>query len=150
MSCYFSVYICDACKQQVPIGWMGLELNLTVACCTACSDSFRVHPKTGETLLNSTQSHSLVVFGKKSVEVSSKKGRIKKMVSQAAWIDSGIRIPVHEDIVQRGDDLYLVYTLIFDDIDCPSCQTTGSLVEYTDYVKNCPQCKVGTMSEYDL
>jgi hypothetical protein len=150
MSCYFSVYRCNDCSHQISIGWIDLAMNRTIAFCTACSDSFHIHPEPSETLLNSNKPHSLFVYGKKWVEVSSKKGRMKKMVSEDAWVDSGLRIPIHEDIAQRGDELYLVYTLTFDDIYCPICQTKGSLVEYTDYVKTCPQCKVGKMSEYDL
>jgi transcription elongation factor Elf1 len=150
MSCYFSTYRCNDCNHQVLIGWIDIELNRTITFCTSCSDSFEIYPEEGETLLDSNKPHRLFVDGKKWVEVSSKKGRIKKRILQKARIDSGLRIPIHEDIAQRGDERYFVYTFIFDDIDCPSCQTKGSLVEYKDYVKTCPQCKVGTMSEYDL
>lgn len=150
MSCYFSTYRCDACNYQVLIGWIDIELNYTIAFCKSCSESFHIHPEPGETVLSSNTPHHLSVYGKQWVEVSSKAGRIKKTISEKAWVDSGLRIPIHEDISQRGDELYLFYTFIFDDINCPSCQTKASLVEYTDYVKTCPKCKVGTMSEYDL
>jgi hypothetical protein len=150
MSCYFSTYRCNDCNHQVSVGWIDIELDRSVAFCTTCSDSFHIYSEVGEVLLASNKPHRLFVEGEKWVDVSSKKGRIKKRVLQKDWVDSGLRIPVHEDIAQRGDELYVVYTFIFDNIDCPSCQTKGSLVEYTDYVKTCPQCKVGKMSEYEL
>jgi hypothetical protein len=99
----------------------------------------------GEEQHNSNQPYTLVIRGKTWIEVSSKKGRIKKTVSQDAWIDSGIRIPVHEDIVEWGNDFRIVYNLVFDDVSCPTCQTKGSLLEYFDYVQHCPHCKTGRM-----
>ena len=150
MSCYFSIYVCDLCQYRVPIGLMGIELNRTVAFCTSCSASFDIYPEPEETLLANHKPHRLFVFGSQRVEVSSKKGRIKKTVLEKAWVDSGLRIPIREDIREREDDLYLVYSFIFDDVHCPNCQTKGSLVEDCVYVKTCPKCHVGTMSEHEL
>ncbi|MFM7600703.1 MAG: hypothetical protein ACKO7R_05815 [Pseudanabaena sp.] len=149
MSSYFSIYTCERCKHLVSIGFIGKESNRTVAICNICAESFYVYPEQGEEVNNSNQPHKIYVRGKKWVEVSSKKGRIKKTVSQDAWIDIGIRIPVQEDIILKENNLHIVYKLVFDNVECPNCKTKGSLVDYLDYVEHCPKCK-GKMIESEL
>ena len=149
MSVYFSVYTCESCNYQVPLGFIGKEQNRTIAICKACTYHFHVYPDEGEKVVSSNKPHKIYVRGKKWVEVSSKKGRIKKNIYQDAWLDIGTRIPVNENVVLRGENLHILYSLAFDDVNCPNCQVKGSLVDYVDYLEHCPICK-GKMSESEL
>jgi hypothetical protein len=141
----FYAYFCDRCQHSQILGFVGREFNRTLAICRNCSEQFYLIPEAGEELNNSSKPYQLLLWGKKWVDVSSKKGRIQKKVLQAAFVDSGIRIPVSEDIVQRGSELHLVYDLVFDEVSCPTCHRQGSLIEYWKYHPTCDRCKVGIM-----
>ncbi|MGI0495297.1 hypothetical protein ACN4EG_26255 [Alkalinema pantanalense CENA528] len=140
-----TVLFCDHCHYSVPIGWVGKECNRTIVICTKCTRSFYICPADGEQLYHSNQPYQLVIRGKQWEAVSSKKGRIKKQVLRETWIDSGIQIPVHEDVILVEERLRMVYEFIFDQVPCPNCHAQGTLAEYQQYYLSCPSCKIGQM-----
>lgn len=136
---------CDHCPHSVTIGWVGQGWNRTIALCRECDRWFFICPAPGETLNQSHHPYWIIVRGKQWVEVTSKKGRIKKQVSQEDWVDSGIRVPVQEEAILEGEKIRILYDLVFDQVHCPHCNAKGSLMEYQKYYHLCPVCNIGTL-----
>ncbi len=139
MSVYFELYTCRDCKHSVTIGFVG-QSHMTPVFCSACQTSFSLQAPVGETLFQSSIAHTLYSFGKKEIESQSKKGRVKNKRRVPGWIDTGLEVPIHEDISQSGEQLFLTYTPIFEQVTCPSCQEMSTLMSYQDYVEHCRQC----------
>jgi hypothetical protein len=141
----FTSLLCDCCHYEIGIGWVGKECNKTVVICSECSHDFYIYPAPGEELYNSNQPYQILIRSKKWEEVISKKGRVKKQVLRDTWINSGIRIPIHEAAVLVGESLQIRYEFVFDQVHCLNCNAQGSLVEYKKYYQTCPNCKIGQM-----
>ena len=76
-----------------------------MAFCAACAQSFRVAAAPGERLFGSSSPHQLLVFGKHRIEVPLKSGRRTRMVTHMTWIESGVVVPVDEELVEHGEDI---------------------------------------------
>jgi hypothetical protein len=149
MSTYFSVYDCKDCRHRVLVGFVG-SLDYSRIFCSACHESFTLYPELGESYLKSALPHRLWTRGKTDQVVYSKKGRVKKNKRVMGWVDTGVQVPIHEDVRQIGTELYLVYRPIWDNVPCPACQALGPLQDFRDYCKQCPQCGSLHMEESDL
>jgi uncharacterized CHY-type Zn-finger protein len=149
MSTYFSVYRCQDCAHEVPVGFVG-EQNFGRIFCAACHDSFVLSPEAGQRYLQNALPHKLMTIGKKDAIVFSKKGRIKKHIKLRDWVETGVTVPIHEDVVQSGEKLYLTYQPIWEPVACPACGLSNTLMEYRDYLKTCPACGGGKMLESEL
>jgi Zn finger protein HypA/HybF involved in hydrogenase expression len=149
MSTYFSVYDCKDCRHRVWVGFVG-DRNSSRIFCSACHESFTLSPESGESYLKSALPHRLYTRGKIDQVVFSKKGRVKKNKRVEGWVDTGIQVPIDEELRQIGTELYLVYRPIWDNVPCPACQALGPLQDFRDYCKQCPQCGSQDMEESEL
>ncbi len=144
--CEPTTLLCDHCDHEIWAGWTGTEFGQTCAICRACEHSFYLHPAPGEQLYESNKPYWLMIWGKKWVEETSKKDRIKNRVLQEGHIDSGIRILMQEEALLIGENLHIRYQFILDEIHCPQCNTKGSLLEESQFFNSiCSVCKVGHM-----
>lgn len=149
MSTYFSVYDCQDCQHRVWVGFIG-GLNSSRIFCAACHESFTLGPELGQEYLKSAVPHHLWTRGKTDQVSYSKKGRVKKQKRVMGWVDTGVQVPIHEDLRQSGSELYWVYTPIWDHVPCPACQTPGQLQDFRDYCQHCPACGSPAMKETEL
>lgn len=149
MSTYFSVYDCKDCQYRLFVGFVG-ELNSARIFCSACHESFTLSPEWGESYLKSALPHHLYTRGKIDQVVFSKKGRVKKNKRVEGWVDTGVQVPIDEDIRQSGTDLYFVYQPNWETVPCPACQALGPLQDFRDYCKQCPQCGSQHLEESEL
>jgi hypothetical protein len=147
MSTYFSVFDCETCGHREPVGFVG-ELNSCPVYCTACRDRCLLCPPAGETILQTALAHSLVVPSPEAT--SAKKPRKKKAKQLRTWMDSGIRVPILEDLRDIGGHIFLTYAPLWESVPCPSCGRLGTLLDFRTYLQKCPRCGGNRMSESDL
>lgn len=149
MSSYFSFFDCGACGHREFVGLVG-ERNDCPVYCTVCHDRCLLAPPAGEQYLQTALPHEILILGHKEETIYSKKGRMKKTKRVRAWVDSGLRVSILEDLRQIGEKIYLTYTPIWETALCPACQRMGTLLDFRTYLQKCPKCGSQRMSEGDL
>lgn len=94
--------------------------------------------------------HHLFTRGRIDQVALSKKGRVKKHKRVDGWVNTGISVPIQEDLRQIGSELYFDYQPLWEGVACPACQTVGQLQDFRDYCQYCPACGSSRMDETEL
>lgn len=135
MSFQATRHTCLDCAHAFVVGYEE-ERRGTRVFCAACHEGFSLQAEPGEEPLTSTVVHELWMSRLQSPARTS--GKLRR--GGGELIDTGVRVPVVEALVQVGEKGYVVHRPALEGLSCPLCHVEGKLMSAEDYGRVCRRC----------
>lgn len=114
----------------------GEERRGTGVFCAACHEAFSLRAEPGEEPLTSTGVHQLWMIRLQSPARTS--GKLRRGGGDP--IDTGVRVPIVEELVQAGERVCVVHRPALEGLCCPLCHAEGKLMSAEEYGRVCRRC----------
>jgi hypothetical protein len=135
MSFQATLHTCLDCAHSFVVGYEDARRGSSVFC-AACHEGFSLRAEPGEGPLTSPCVHQLWMTRRQSSIRTS--GKLRRGGGDP--IDTGVRVPVVEDLVQVGEKLHLVHLPALVGLTCPLCHVEGKLMRAEEYGRVCRRC----------